>query len=463
MKQKISFISLTLFIVLVSVLGTQTSCKKNNLKSGNLEFSADSVIFDTVFTTIGSTTKRFKFYNRGTKTMNFSSIKLSGGSASPFRINVDGTPGLEVNDIKLEGKDSLFVFVDVKLKVNNAANPLIIEDSIGFTLDGQTKYVNLAVWGQDAYFHYKDVNTGIWPNDKPHVVYGYAGIDENTSLTIQANTHVYLHKNSAIINYRGTLNIEGTLDNEVIFEGDRLEDFYKDVSGQWYGLRFIEAKPSSIDFAIIKNGTVGIQIDTTGATGALPTLKIKNTKIYNHAVYGIWANAGAKLYGENIVTNNCEVHSFFMFAGGSYEFLNCTFGNYTTVTRNTPAFRILNYYGYLGSTIARNIPVGIFTNCVIYGNSSDEFSLELNTSLASVNLLFSNCVIRNSEIGSGTSFSNIRWNQDPGFENTAENKFEFTNTSSPLNNFGISNGVLKDIKNSIRNTSTPDVGAYELL
>jgi hypothetical protein len=462
MKQKIGFFSVVLLTLLVFILGTQSSCKKNKVKAGNLEFSSDSVIFDTVFTTIGSTTKRFKFYNRGTKTMTLSSIKLAGGTSSAFRINVDGTPGIEVHEVKILGKDSLFVFVDVKLKVNNVSNPLIIEDSIGFTLEGQTKYVNLAVWGQDAYFHYKDVNTGTWPNDKPHVVYGYAGIDENTSLTIQANTHVYLHKNSAIINYRGTLNIEGTLDNEVVFEGDRLEQFYKDVNGQWYGLRFIEAKPSSINFAIIKNGTVGIQIDTTSTIGALTTLNIKNTKIYNHAVYGIWANAGAKLYGENVVTNNCEVHSVFLFAGGSYEFLHCTFGNYTSVTRNTPTFRILNYYGYLGTTIARNIPQGIFTNCIIYGNNSDEFLLELNTSLATVNLLFSNCVIRNGTIGSGSSFVNNRWNQDPEFENTTENKFGFSSTSS-LSNFGIGTSVLKDIKNVNRNISTPDVGAYEFL
>ena len=461
MKCKICFFQVIGILFLLVTLTTQTGCKKNKLKDGDLTFSTDSIVFDTVFTTLGSTTKRFKFYNTGSKDMLISSIKLAGGSASPFRINVDGVPGIEINDVEINGNDSLFVFVDVTLQVNNQTLPMIVEDSIGFTLNGQTQYINLAVWGQDAYFHYNDVNTGIWPNDKPHVVYGYAGVDENATLDIQANTHVYFHKNSQFIVYRGTLHVNGTFGNEVIFEGDRLEAFYKEVPGQWYGLRFIEAKPCTIDYSIIKNGTVGVQIDSTSNNAGLATVTLKNTKILNHAVYGIWENAGAKLYGENLVTNNCAVHSFFMFAGGDYEFNNCTFANYTTVTRNTPLFRIQNYYTYAGSVIARAIPQGLFRNCVIYGNNADEFLMDLNTSVT-VNMLFSNCVIKNSSTSSGSSFNLIRWNQDPEFESTSESKLGFTSSSSSLSNFGANFGVLNDIKNVVRNASTPDVGAYEL-
>jgi hypothetical protein len=76
--------------------------------------------------------------------------------------------------------------------------------------------------------------------------------------------------------------------------------------------------------------------------------------------------------------------------------------------------------------------------------------------------LFSNCVIKNSSTSSGSSFNLIRWNQDPEFESTSESKLGFTSSSSSLNNFGANFGVLNDIKNVIRNASTPDVGAYEL-
>jgi len=161
---------------------------------GNLTFSTDTVVFDTVFTTVGSTTKQFKLYNPSNKPLKIDKIKLMGGEQSPFRINVDGLKGPDVSDIIVEAKDSLFVFVEVTLGVNNQTLPLVVEDSIQFTTNGTNQFIQLAVWGQDAYFHYKDLNEGIWPNDKPHVVYGYAAVDSSKTLEIQAGTHIYMHK-----------------------------------------------------------------------------------------------------------------------------------------------------------------------------------------------------------------------------------------------------------------------------
>ena len=79
-----------------------------------------------------------------------------GGSNSPFRINVDGISASSHQNIQLEGNDSLFIFVEVTLDVNNQNSPLIIEDSVRFKTNGLDQYVKLAVWGQDAYFYYND-------------------------------------------------------------------------------------------------------------------------------------------------------------------------------------------------------------------------------------------------------------------------------------------------------------------
>jgi hypothetical protein len=85
-----------LFLLAMSSL---TSCKKPVFFSnGNLSFSRDTVLFDTVFTTIGSTTKNFKFYNNDNKAVIVEEIELMGGSASPFRINVDGLSGISHTD-----------------------------------------------------------------------------------------------------------------------------------------------------------------------------------------------------------------------------------------------------------------------------------------------------------------------------------------------------------------------------
>jgi hypothetical protein len=257
------------------LLLTFTNCgKKQFLSKKNLSFSVDTVVFDTVFTTIGSTTKQFKIYNNENRTVNIEEIELVGGESSPFRMNVDGLKGTKITDIDLEGNDSLFVFVEVTLNVNAQNLPMIVEDSIRFRTNGVDQYVKLAVWGQDAYFHYKDLNEGIWPNDKPHVVYGYTAVDSAKTLTIPAGTQVHMHKNAIFYVYKSTLNIQGTLGNEVIFQGDRLEADYDDVAGQYYGIYFQEAKQSTIDYAIIKNGTAGIHLFSEDADNSGYTLTL---------------------------------------------------------------------------------------------------------------------------------------------------------------------------------------------
>ena len=60
-----------------------------------LEFSVDTVYFDTIFTTIGTTTKFFTIRNPYSRFIKIENIKLAGGCESFFRINVDGFPGTE--------------------------------------------------------------------------------------------------------------------------------------------------------------------------------------------------------------------------------------------------------------------------------------------------------------------------------------------------------------------------------
>lgn len=97
-----------------------------------LSFSKDTVVFDTVFTTIGSTTQQFKIYNKDSKTIRIDEIELMGGTNSKFSINVDGLQGTKIEDLYIEGGDSLFVFVEVTLDPNGTNLPMVIEDSIRF-------------------------------------------------------------------------------------------------------------------------------------------------------------------------------------------------------------------------------------------------------------------------------------------------------------------------------------------
>ena len=90
-----------------------SSCKKDELitdSSAKLQFSTDSVLFDTVFHFAGSTTKVFRIYNTHDQPMNISKAYLAGGTGSAFKLNIDGVSTTAsapvLTDIEILGGDS---------------------------------------------------------------------------------------------------------------------------------------------------------------------------------------------------------------------------------------------------------------------------------------------------------------------------------------------------------------------
>lgn len=470
--KQLKYTLLLLTSVLFTVLSLNTSCKKTLLFSkGNLAFSKDTVVFDTIFTTIGSTTQQLKIYNREPNTVLISEVELMGGSSSPFRINLDGLQGTVFSQIELESGDSLFTFVEVTLNPNGGNLPMVIEDSIRFRTNGKDQYVILAAWGQDIYYHYSnlsgpasewDLNEGIWPNDKPHLIYGAAFVDEDKQLTIQAGTKIYMHKNSFLYVYKGTLNIEGTLDNEVIIQGDRLESNYADVNGQYYGVYFNEAKTSTIEYAIIKNGISGIHIERDGNNGTNPTVILKNTILQNHARYGIMNFAGGKVQAENCVITNNGFHAFINLAGAGFHFNHCTFGGYATGQTQLPCVGISDFYNDGSGNVLVTDINGTFINCVIYGNQEGELAFNLDNNGTNT-FSVKNCAIKMNPQGTEPFYeqSTMVWNQNPVFKNPAEFDYDIWSTSSLIDK-GITTIPIvdKDIKGNFR-VGAPDIGAYE--
>jgi hypothetical protein len=175
MKKSLFFFLITAVIVFVS------SCRRDEIttdSSAKIEFSTDTLLFDTVFTTIGSVTKIVKVYNNNAQAIQIASIDLDGGSQSQFRINVNGDNGTHFENVFLEAGDSLFIFVEVTVDPTNSNTPYVIEDQILFNTNGNNQVVQLAAWGQDAYFHGGTTQNelyvlpcgAIWNNDKPHVI-----------------------------------------------------------------------------------------------------------------------------------------------------------------------------------------------------------------------------------------------------------------------------------------------------
>ena len=145
----------SLFFALLTCLILFGCGKEDNLTSdpsAKLELSADSIFFDTVFTTTGSITQRIRVFNRNKHAVKISEINLSGGSASNYQININGVAAHRLEDIELRGNDSLNIFVKVTINPSSDLTPFIVKDSIGFITNGNRQNVILTAYGQNAVF-----------------------------------------------------------------------------------------------------------------------------------------------------------------------------------------------------------------------------------------------------------------------------------------------------------------------
>ena len=179
------------------------SCKKESFitsPDAAVNITADTLHYDTVFTSAGSITQAFKIINENNQKLKISSVKLMGSSASAFKINVDGYASPEVNNLELEANDSFYVFVSVSINPNALNLPFVIRDSIQVIYNGTTKWVQLEAWGQNAhFFRNKKITTSeTWPNDLPYVILGYLLVDTNAVLTINKGCKVYVHADAPI-------------------------------------------------------------------------------------------------------------------------------------------------------------------------------------------------------------------------------------------------------------------------
>ena len=126
-------ISVAIFSLCLLAASLLTGCVDDDFTTSPshvLAFSTDTVAFDTIFTTIGTSTRSFRVYNPNKKSLNISTIKLADAEHSGFHINVDGMSGDYFTDVEIRGKDSLYVFVEANIDPTNQDNPLFIVDSI---------------------------------------------------------------------------------------------------------------------------------------------------------------------------------------------------------------------------------------------------------------------------------------------------------------------------------------------
>ena len=459
-------------IIVVAGILFLAGCQKDRFtydSSVKLTFSVDTLMFDTVFTSIGTITYELMVYNPAKKDVLISSVSLAKGQDSYFRINVDGHSGDHIEDIPLGAGDSLYVFVEATIDPLNVNSPMVVQDSLVFLTNGNFQDVDLVAWGQDVHLIDGEVIASqTWINDKPYLIYNSMLVDTLEILTIDPGVRVYLHKGSSIY-ISGTLIVNGTLKDSVLFLGDRLDEMYKDIPGQWGGLYFINGSAGNrINYARIMNGVTGVHLGNFYSSDPPPDLVLTNTVI-EHMTYAGLSSVGASIEASNCLIVDCAFFTTALTTGGNYRFTHCTFANYWSWShRATPTLVLSNYYNFNDTAIfTGDLVQADFGNCIIYGNLENEIVLDDLVGAGDFNYYFDHCLMKvdTSVHASDPGFFNNIWiNEDPGFISAFDYNYELDTlafaqdigsvtiaTPVPVDLFGV--GRLDD--------AGPDLGAFE--
>lgn len=454
-----------IFVVVLFV----SSCKKDGFitsPDAEISFSTDTLYYDTVFTGVGSITKFVRIFNNNDQKLRLGSIELSGGANSPFRINVDGTPG-NSGDIEILPNDSLYVFVSVQVNPDAKDLPFILRDSLKISFNGNQKFVQLQAWGQNAVFLRNHIVKGNenWTNTKPYVILDRLLVDKNAKLTIGKGTRVYFHADAPLV-VDGTLEVRGEKPDSlrVSFQGDRLDAPYRDYPGAWPGIYFQAASHDNIlEYVRINNAFQGVVVDQP-ATNGLPKLILNESVIQNCYDAGLIAYR-SDVRSRNTLITNCGKNMILAF-GGKYEFTYLTTAAYSNryITHKEPILSITNVFEDAGAIFTADLNAS-FVNCIFWGDDGlvkDEVTVRKEgNSLFSVN--FTNSLWKMSAVPSSIISSAMISNVDPLFTLVDNDKIQYDfrlKENSPAIGKGKPTSVTFDLDGKTRKV-VPDIGAYE--
>ena len=260
-----------------------------------------------------------------------------------------------------------------------------------------------------------------------------------------------------------------------MFGGDRLEEFYGQIPGQW-GFIYLSGSSHNnlITHAEIRNGTIGILITAPPESGVMPDLEISNCLINRMSSNGFYA-LNAVVNGHNLVVGDCGGSSLALVYGGDYQFTHSTFANFWPSgfsNRRLPAVVLTDYFGTLNEQGVLEIYTGgmfdnaEFRNSIIYGSHVMELMIDSYDDLQ-LNYLFDYCLTRIHEDSlrylNDPLLTNIIINENPLFDSIPVS-YEL-DTLSPAIDAGLPTYAIEfpfDMNGFSRlDDEAPDLGAYE--
>jgi hypothetical protein len=448
-----------LFVVGLFLLFLSTSsCTKTQIlnNGGSIRFSADTLLFDTVFTSVGSATYKIKIYNNQNQPIVLSSVRLEQGTNSYFKLNVNGIAGAEVKQQELAPKDSMYIYSTVKIDPTSATNPFIISDKLIATLNGKDFSVPIIAFGQNARYIYDSVlSTQTWDNALPYVIVNNALVDTNQTLTIQPGCRIYMHANSRLF-VEGTLKVNGTKSDSVVFQSDRIDRSYfsyLELPGEWGGLYFTQnSKHNDLRWTLIKNcgnssvlgssyvQAAAIQVDNNPSlANPADGVQLHNCTIQNSIGYGL-LSFGGKVSMRNTLINTCGAQNVGIFQGGNFDFQQCTFVSYGTRYNSHTDAPVMSLLNYLDTSETGYIPGNLkilIRNSIIYGSLNEELICNAkNAGISLFDVRFDHCLIKAETVNTAVIFSGCLLNQDPLFEDVDKWNYRLK-TGSPALGTGI--------------------------
>lgn len=361
-----------------------------------LEFSTDSVKFDTVISGQPTNTYTFMVYNRHRKPIRIPRVHLESGNQSMFRVNVDGTylQSGSGSDFEIAAEDSLRVFLEMTAREHDADAPVEITDKLVFQCEsGVRQEVVLTAYGQDVVRLEALVvaHDTLLAARRPYHVLDSLVVAEGATLTVGEGVRFYFAPDAQLI-VHGTLRAEGTAAAPVVMRGDRMGNMFSNqpydrIPGQWGGVVFTSGSYGNVlDHCDIHSGQFGIRCDS--ADVEREKLQLLNSIVHNTTSDALNAcmsyitaincqisNAGGhcvRLLGGDNVFVHCTIADFYPFAGGQGVALSFDNG-----TAEQP-YPILN---------------AVFLNCIITGYGNDELMGTQTAEEAAFNYYLKNCLL----------------------------------------------------------------------
>ena len=383
MKKQTVGLSLLIATLLYIAAGCERVDHYSPDPSLRLSFSTDTLSFDTLFTTIGSTTKQFFVYNPHNENLRIESVTLASGGRSGFRINVDGRKGDSFSGIDLWKRDSLRVLVEITAGANNADRPLLIQDSIFFYTNGVRQFVLLQAVGQDVHIlrggHTYTESTTL-TTDRPYLIFDSLIVAPGATLTLSPGATLHFHHQAKLI-VAGTLKASGTQERPITLRGDRLDSLYANVTlpydripGQWGGIRFEASSfDNELEYADIRSTSFGL--DFRPSTPDRRKIRIHNSRVTNSSGDLLTA-VNCRIEASGSEFSNAAGNTVYL-VGGHHRFAHCTLTNFLILAtrRGTPVLVLTDTARIGNETQHYPLTEARFENCLIDGNTPGELAL----------------------------------------------------------------------------------------